>query len=148
LDTIPRKNKNNSSLFSSSQITISYIEVAQETTVRQRELATNFFFHCKCKRCLVGLFIFIFLIFVSISLTKQKKEVSFDTMATGFRCRNGSCAGPVNKESLECSTCHQKLQESQFHGPFKVFEETLKQAKEAADVRGKRRVASSESDWV
>nr|ABR16570.1 unknown [Picea sitchensis] len=99
-----------------SELTVSYIEIAASTASRKKSLKEQYFFDCKCLRCL------------KVDTPDGLHE---DAILEGFRCSSDHCEGfllhdPDDAQSLVCQLC----------GCGRNEEETKKQARKV-DKLGK-----------
>ncbi|KAH9299492.1 hypothetical protein KI387_031174, partial [Taxus chinensis] len=101
-----------------SELTLSYVEIAANSYSRQKSLKEQYFFDCKCSRCL-----------------KMGTPEGFceDSILEGFRCRNEICKGfllhdPGNVKSLICQSCGCKWNEDEMKKQAKQVEKSSKEA--------------------
>ncbi|XP_057816340.1 histone-lysine N-methyltransferase ASHR1 isoform X1 [Cryptomeria japonica] len=101
-----------------SELTLSYVEIAANTYSRQKSLKEQYFFDCKCSRCL------------KLGTPEGLYE---DSILEGFQCSNELCKGyllhdPGNAKNLIWQSCGCKWNEDEMEKQVKKTDKVLKEA--------------------
>eukprot|EP01018_Ginkgo_biloba_P035137 Gb_12569 [translate_table: standard] len=103
-----------------TELTMGYVEIAASTVSRQNSLREQYFFDCKCSRC------------VKVGTLDGLRE---DAILEGYRCSNEHCEGfllhdPGNDRMVQCQYCGSERNEDEMKQQAKQVDNIAKEASE------------------